>query len=662
MKTSSLSKSFILRVLLVLVAIQALVFIVSYRLELADMNLKLRHKVDAVGRLIAHASERVIEESDVTDVGLLIDESLKDKDFVFFKLEDTNKYAAIERKGTGGGKADLVATYEVTKGAEPLGTLFIGYSLDSVKKAMGKRMLAKGGELTLLLVALSLVVTVLFRSKVAKRVELMEESLEKVTHGDLTVRIDDNNNDEITKIAEGINFLIGQLRSSFVRIAELSNASSRTTGALVSSFNESIAAMAQQHQSTEEISAAIDNAAQSHSLITRNTQQLHTFSEQNTVALQQSVSISKDIADRIDQLSDGMKAAQVAVDAINRAAAQASTLAEQATTEARRGAASAGDVRNSVSMITGVITESAEQTDRTTRVISEKGIIAVSETRTSMENIHALTESLTGSMLQLAVGSKDIASIVSVIDDIAKRTRLLSLNSSIIAAQAGEHGKSFEVVANEMKQLADLTANHTMEIGGILGSIQQGISSAVDQTRNASKLVENGSLVVAHAGQALEEILEASQNSASMVRRVMEAASVQQDGLEKILSSLDHLEQLNTDVSRAMTDEQGNINSFADTIGLLCESMEVASSSTQEQGATMQQVLGNLLAANYQISQIASEIEANQHENLVIADSVQTVIEVTATTVDTIKGASSRLTEAFSGIDQLRQEMEKFKT
>jgi SMC interacting uncharacterized protein involved in chromosome segregation len=147
-----------------------------------------------------------------------------------------------------------------------------------------------------------------------------------------------------------------------------------------------------------------------------------------------------------------------------------------------------------------------------------------------------------------------------------------------------------------------------------------------------------------------------------MVRRVMEAASVQQRGLEEILAALDHLEKLNSNVSRAMTDEQGNINSFADTIGLLCESMESASSSTQEQGATMHQVLGNLLAANEQISQIASEVEANQHDNLVIADSVQTVVKVTATTVDTIKGASSRLTEAFSGIDQLRLEMEKFKT
>ena len=660
MKTSSLSKSFILRVLLVLAAIQVIVFFVTYRLDLAEMNLNLRHKVDAVGRLIAHASQRVLEESDVTDAGLLIDESLKDKDFVFFKLEDNKKYAAIERTRTGGGKADQVVTFTVTKGAEPLGTLFIGYSVGSVKKAMTKRMLAKGGELLLLLVALSAVITVLFRSRVASRVEAIEGTLQKATHGDLTIRIIDNNNDELSKIAEGINYLAEQLRTSFTRIAGLSEASSRTTGALVSSFNESIDAMARQQQSTEDISAAIDKAAQSHALITENTRKLYSSAEQNSLALQQSVVVNKDIADRIENLNSSMIAVHVTVEAINRAAGQAAALAEQATGEARKGSSSADTVRSSVSMITDVISQSAAQSDRTTKIISEKGMIAVSKTKTSMENIHLLTEALTASMLKLDAGSKDIATIVAVIDDIAKRTRLLSLNTSIIAAQAGEHGKSFLVVANEMKQLSDQTANHTMEIAGIIGSIQQGIGDAAEKTRDASRRVEEGSAVVASAGEALEEILEASQSSASMVRRVMAAAEVQQSGLEEILASLDHLAKLNTDVSTAMIAEQGNISSFAGSIELLCESMEVVSSSTEEQVVTMQHMMKNLLGANEQISQISTEIEANQHENLVIAASVATVIAVTADTVETLKGASTRLTEAFSGIDQLRQEMNQF--
>lgn len=660
MKVSSLSKSFILRLLPVLILIQVAMMALTYGIELASLKQTLRLKIDAVGRLVAYASQKVLEDNDVTQVGLLMDESLKDSDLSFFKLEDASKYAVIERKKTQ--KIDHVTTFPILRGSETIGTLAIGYSEDSINKAMVKRMIAKGGELALLLVALSVVVVVLFRLRVASRVESIETLLEQATHGDLTVRIEDHRNDEISMIADRVNYLVEQLRTSFKRIAELSESSSETTGALVSSFNESIDAMAMQHQSTEEISSAIGKAAQSHALITNTTQQLHLFSNQNTNALQQSVSISRDIADRIERLNSGMNAARMTVDAINRAAGKAADIAEQATQEARKGASSAGNVRNSVSMITGVITQSAAQTDRTTKVISEKGIIAVSKTKQSMESIHLLAESLTGSMLKLDAGSKDIAKIVSVIEDIAKRTKLLSLNTSIIASQAGEHGKSFMVVANEMKQLSDLTANHTMEIAGILGSIQHGIGAAVEQTKDASRLVENGSLVVAHAGEALEEILEASQDSASMARRVMDAAEVQQSGLEEVLSSLDYLEKLNTDVSLAMTDEQGNISSFAESIGILCESMDFAKRSTEEQVITMHKVMNNIIGANEQISQIATEIAANQHENIVIADSVQTVIEVSAATVETLKGASAKLTKAFSGIDQLRQEMNQFKT
>ena len=659
MKASSLSKSFIQRVLLVLVVIQVMMVVLTYRFELAELQRTLRLKVDAVGRLVGYASQQVLLDNDVTQVGLLMDESLKDADLVSFKLEDASKYAVIER--IKAGTSDQSTTFPVVRGGETIGTLTIGYSLDSVNKAMTKHMLTKGGELALLLVALSIVIILLFRSRVASRVALIEQSLEKTTHGDLTVRIDDSKNDEITRVAEGVNYLVEQLRTSFKRIAELSKESARTTGALVASFTESIDAMARQQQSTEDISAAIDKAARSHSLINENTRKLYFSAEQNTLALQQSVVVNKDIADRIEALNSSMNAAHVTIDAINRAAGQAAALAAQATSEARKGASSADNVRNSVSMISGVISQSASQSDRTTKIVSEKGMIAVSEAKASMEDIHALTEALTASMLKLDAGSKDIAQIVAVIEDIAKRTRLLSLNTSIIAAQAGEHGKSFMVIADEMKQLSDQTANHTMEIAGIIGSIQGGIADAVDKTRDASRRVEEGSVVVASAGEALTEILDASQSSAALVRRVMEAAELQQKGLEEILSSLDYLATLNTEVSTAMINEQGNISSFANTVELLCASMEVVSSSTEEQVATMQHVMTNLLGANEQISQISREIAANEHENMVIADSVTTVIGVTSATVKTLDGAAAKLTEAFSGIDQLRQELDQFK-
>jgi len=659
MKSTSLSKSFILRVLLVLIVIQALMLFLTYRYELADLKQRLQNKVDAVGRLVVHASKKVLEENDVTDAGLLIDESLKDADFVFFKLEDNNKYEAIERKRAG--KSDQVAKYPVLIGAETVGTLSIGYSFDSVNKAMVHRMLAKGGELALLLLAISVSVSILFRSRVARRVEVIEAFLEKATHGDLTVTIADSRNDEITRIAEGINYLVEQLRASFVKIAGFSESSSKTTGVLVSSFNESKAAMAQQQQSTAEISAALEKAAESYSLITNNTHQLHLFSEQNTLALQQSVSVNKDIAERINRLNSGMNDAHITVAALNKSAGMAAIMANQATSEARKGSSSADNVRSSVSMITEVISQSASQSDRTTKIVSEKGMISVNETKASMEDIHLLAKALTASMLKLDAGSQDIAKIVLVIEEIAKRTRLLSLNTSIIAAQAGEYGKSFMVVANEMKELSDQTANHTMEIAGIIGSIQDGIGDAVEKTNNASRLVEEGLVVVASAGEALEQILDASQSSAAMVRKVVDAAKVQQSGLEEILSSLDYLEKLNTDVSKAMINEQGNISLFANTIEQLCESMEVVSSSTEEQVVTMQHVMNNLLGANEQISQISTEIAANEHENIVIAESLATVVGVTTTTVQTLDEASGRLKEAFSGIDQLRREMDQFK-
>jgi len=75
--------------------------VLTYRFELTELQRTLRLKVDAVGRLIGYASQQVLLDNDVTQVGLLMDESLKDADLVSFKLEDASKYAVIERKKAG---------------------------------------------------------------------------------------------------------------------------------------------------------------------------------------------------------------------------------------------------------------------------------------------------------------------------------------------------------------------------------------------------------------------------------------------------------------------------------------------------------------------------------------------------------------------------------
>jgi methyl-accepting chemotaxis protein len=294
--------------------------------------------------------------------------------------------------------------------------------------------------------------------------------------------------------------------------------------------------------------------------------------------------------------------------------------------------------------------------------VAEHGIHSYNEAQDTMARIDGLSHSLTRTIGRLGEESKDIAKILAVISDVTERTKLLSLNASIIAAQSGEHGKGFAVVAQEMKLLSDQTAESTKSIVAILNGIQEGIGEAVEEAREASHTVKDGLAAVTVAGEALQEILDSSHGSSAMVRDIMDAAARQQVRLEEILNTMSMLQGLNSEVSRAMADEGGNIAELTRTFDILCESMDAARRAIEWQVATLKDVMGNVVSATSQTSGIARELEANDAENKAIDSSVQEVVAITARTTDTLNTASGKLLDVVSQMEVLVQEVKQFRT
>src|SRR5205814_8709423 len=101
-----------------------------------------------------------------------------------------------------------------------------------------------------------------------------------------------------------------------------------------------------------------------------------------------------------------------------------------------------------------------------------------------------------------------IGKILNVIDDVAEQTNLLALNAAILAAQAGEYGKGFSVVAAEIRELSERTASSTREIANLIRAVQDEVSNALQAMASGSRLVEDGVSLSHEAGRALNNILE----------------------------------------------------------------------------------------------------------------------------------------------------------
>jgi phosphate/phosphite/phosphonate ABC transporter binding protein len=188
--------------------------------------------------------------------------------------------------------------------------------------------------------------------------------------------------------------------------------------------------------------------------------------------------------------------------------------------------------------------ESAASSARVRREAEELGLRAVQRTLEGMEAIRGAVERGASAVQALGLRSAKIGEILDVIDEVNDRTGLLSLNAAILAAQAGEHGRGFQVVATEIRSLQNKTASSTVEIAALINAVRTEVAAAVEAMRNGRAEVDAGFGFAREAGTALEKIVESSGISLEKATSIQEAAQAQSRGLTRVRETMGRLEQM----------------------------------------------------------------------------------------------------------------------
>jgi len=199
----------------------------------------------------------------------------------------------------------------------------------------------------------------------------------------------------------------------------------------------------------------------------------------------------------------------------------------------------------------------------------------VEETLTKMRRIAESVGGTAKKMEELGKSSDQIGRIIGVIDDIADQTNLLALNAAIEAARAGEQGRGFAVVADEVRKLAERTTTATKEIAQMIKNIQDETKVAVTAMEAGTKQVEEGVTSTATAGDSLRQIIDMSNQVGEMITHIATAATEQSSATEQVNNNMDQIAQL---VKESAVGAQQSAKACQDLSGLALDLQKMVGS------------------------------------------------------------------------------------
>lgn len=232
-----------------------------------------------------------------------------------------------------------------------------------------------------------------------------------------------------------------------------------------------------------------------------------------------------------------------------------SVVSELRATVAEQGAAlqqQASSVSETVATVDEMSRSSAQVSETANQVLdsanraaetSYEGRAAIEMSVKGMHDVREQVQNIATTILELSDKTQQIGAIIATVDDFAEQSSLLALNASIEAARAGEDGKAFSVVAGEVKNLAEQSQQATERVRAILNDIQRATHTAVMVTEEGSKRVDRGVELVGSAGEIIQALAKAIEESGDSAKQIASAARQQTNGVEQITVAVSGIDQ-----------------------------------------------------------------------------------------------------------------------
>lgn len=461
----------------------------------------------------------------------------------------------------------------------------------------------------------------------------LQQVATQVAKGDLTQRIKSQREDELGKLinafnqmTENLESMVSKVKSGYSRLLGATQIISKSSQTVIQKAESQVFSTDQTYNSIEQLNNGIKK-------INENVESLSTSSEETSSSILEMVATMEEVSKNIDALFNAVEETANATTEMVASINQVDHSMEQLASFVSDTSASMIEMDASINEVDRNASQSYDFTLEASKY-TEEGLKAVQETMQGMSNIQRAVAEAESVILKLGSKSEEIGKIVNVIDDIAEQTNLLALNAAILAAQAGEHGKGFSVVATEIRDLSERTASSTKEISNLIKTVQEEVKNAIESTKIGVKEAKSGANLANQSGRILEKILENGLAVSNMAKEIARATKEQSRSSQGVTRAIEKVREMVKQVSKATSEQSQGSQHIQEATERMREITRYVQQATQEQKS------GSLM-----ISKATEEM----------MEMIHGILEITSQQAE----GSEKITKAMGVVKKLGEEMKE---
>lgn len=504
------------------------------------------------------------------------------------------------------------------------------------------------------------VIWIFISRKLVVRIRQIAAAMNKAAEGELTERVNFMGESEMSLLAENFNSMMERLAGAITKVHSSLHELRNISGTIRQLSEKGVSAAAVQSEGLKRTSTAIREINRSITDISGSVVTLSTLSSSNTASMtgmsQSLESTTAHLESLVLSVEDVSSSIIEMASAVRQIEENSATLA----TDTTRTAALVSEMDYAIKQI-GFQAADTSRIAEAVRNDAEEGWKAVDATIAGINEIRSSSAITFSAIENLSKRVANIGTILSVIDEVAEQTNLLALNASIIAAQAGERGKSFSVVAVEIKNLAKRTGSNTREISEIILGVREDTERAVKAITLSEKRISDGSALSQRSGEALLKIVDGIQAASSQMMEINTTAVNQAEASKAMKLAMDHVAEMVEQIARATQEQSHGSELIASAVERMRElTREVMHSISYHRNSASQVVNANE-EINVMVADIceASTLQSASAER--IGESLKDFEESTDVHVTSTLVMDEVLVKLARQIEELQDEMERFK-